>query len=74
MESEAEKLNEVAIQLDKIISVCYILKENYLENPNSDADCLKKKYMNCINVVDLICDMLVLQRTILDDIGNEYGN
>jgi len=74
MRSQVQEVNEVAIQLDKIISVCCVLKESYLENPNSDFDCLKRKYMDCVNTVDLICDMLILQRNVLDDIDNECAN
>jgi len=71
MKQQQELLDEAVVQLERAIAILAVTRENYFGNTEPNAYHLVAGYSNYMNMFDLIYEILVDQRNILDNLSNQ---
>ena len=71
MTEQRRELDEIVIKLECIISMFYIVRENYFGNTDPNLSRLVAGYVHYTNTFDMIHEMLIQQKKGLDRISDE---
>ena len=71
MREQQKILDEIVVQMERAIAVLNVTRENYFGNTEPNTVHLIAGYDNCINVFDLVQEILVEQRKALDNLSDE---
>ena len=72
MKEQQEILDEILVQMDRAIAIFNVTRENYFGNEEPNSYHLVAGYSNYMNMFDLIQEILVEQRNVLDNLSHSF--